>query len=177
VPCGATPPATGTPQTTGPTGGSSIGSNPPPAAPGTPTAQAASLPAPPRLLAPSRPIDVRPPHVTIKVTGPRTRGGPVAVNVSCIDEGCRAVVGATVGVPSARSARTRTYSLTSFAGRIAKGATLRGRLRFTATIRVAIKRASRKGQRASVRLKITVADAAGDRAEAAGQGPALSLTA
>jgi hypothetical protein len=165
APCGPTPPATGPAQTTGPTSGSSIASNqPPPAdaalAPIAPLAPAppATAPPPPRRAR----VDVAPPVVTIRASGSQRLDKALAVTVSCRDEACRAVIGATVRVGKARGARPRTYGLTTVRHSIAKGHAIRARLRFTAPAHAAIRRALRDDQRVIATLKITVSDAAGN---------------
>jgi hypothetical protein len=164
APCGPTPPATGPAQTTGPTSGSSIASNQPPAdaalAPIAPLAPAppTTAPPPPRRAR----VDVAPPVVTIRASGSQRLDKALAVTVSCRDEACRAVIGATVRVGKARGARPRTYGLTTVRHSIAKGHAIRARLRFTALARAAIRRALRDDQRVIATLRITVSDAAGN---------------
>ena len=92
-------------------------------------------------------------------------GSSVRVGVRCTSEACTASARATVRVPATRGHRAKTYTLTAARSvSIAKGATKVLAPKLPALARAAIRRALTAHKRVSVRVTLTVKDAAGNAA-------------
>ncbi len=110
------------------------------------------------------PVDDRtPPAFTLSARGSQKLGRSVYMRVSCPIEACRATARGTVRVPRIGRAPAKRYSLKAATAAIPKGGktTLRPKL-FRAAHR-ASRRALRAGRRVYVKLRVTVADQAGNK--------------
>ena len=137
----------------------------------------APLPSPPLASLPPRPpappvplpasavamIDDTAPAAALSASRSQKVGKTLRVSVSCPNEACRADAGGTVRVPKIGAASARLFKLAKVTTAIAPGerGSLRPRLSYAA--RVAIGRALRRGRRVTASLKITLADAAGNK--------------
>ena len=128
-------------------------------------------PLPPRPPAPPAPlpasavamIDDTAPAAALSASRSQKVGKTLRVSVSCPNEACRADAGGTVRVPKIGAASARLFKLAKVTTAIAPGerGSLRPRLSYAA--RVAIGRALRRGRRVTASLKVTLADAAGNK--------------
>lgn len=127
-----------------------------------------TVPTPP--LPPPPPVRPPPPPATIDTTPPAAKltGGAqklvrsVAVRIACTDEACRATTTGTVRVPKLGRAKAKTYKLKTITTTIAKGTQVTVRLVLPAGARAAIRRALRAGKRIVVKLRVSIADGAGN---------------
>ena len=101
------------------------------------------------------PPDTTAPSLTVARTSAGPRG--IVLAVRC-DEACVARARARVSVPGA----ARVYRVTSAPRAVGAGATARVRLRFRPGLRRALRRARADATRVSARVRLTVADAAGN---------------
>jgi len=108
-------------------------------------------------------IDDTAPAAALSASRSQKVGKTLRVSVSCPNEACRADAGGTVRVPKIGAASARLFKLAKVTTAIAPGerGSLRPRLSYAA--RVAIGRALRRGRRVTASLKITLADAAGNK--------------
>lgn len=84
------------------------------------------------------------------------------MKVSCASEPCIASASGTVKVPKVGGASAKTYKTKKIIKPIAKGATVKIKLGLSRAARRAIKRALRHGKHVTMKLTITVTDAAGN---------------
>jgi hypothetical protein len=136
---------------------------PPPAAP--PPITGSTNPPPPPTSGPTPhappAVDRTPPAA--RLSGARQRlATTIAVGIACPDEACRATATGTVRVPQTRRAKATIYSLRAITTTIAKGRSATARLTLSARVRAAVRRALRRGARIVVKLRVSVADAAGN---------------
>jgi len=87
----------------------------------------------------------------------------VAVGVSCINEACTAMTGASVRVPRVGATKARTYKLDTIRTQIAKGQKATIKLTLPAPAIAATRRALRAGKRVVVTVKLTATDAVGNK--------------
>jgi hypothetical protein len=136
---------------------------PGPAAPATiPAIAPAPTPTPvPFAFTPPAPADVAPPRA--RLTG-RTQklSRTVAVAIRCIDEPCRATSSGTVRVPRIGSTRAKTYRLKAATVAVSTGTATTARLALPARARDAIRRALTRGRQIVARVRVDVADRAGN---------------
>jgi beta-glucanase (GH16 family) len=132
---------------------------PPPAAPV--LATFASSPVGP-LTPPPPPPDTTAPRATLSGSRHQRLAPTVAVVVACPEEACTARTTAVVRVPRIRGARARAYTPTARTASVARDARVAVRLRLSRAIRRAIARALRAHARSVARLRVRVADAAGN---------------
>ncbi len=117
-----------------------------------------SLPGPGGIIPPL--LDREAPHA--KLSGRRSQklGKTVAVSVTCLNEACLAAPNGRVRVPKVRSAKPKMRTLTGASRVVAKGAKVKFKLKLKRATRTAIKRALLRRKRVTVRVQVTVADAA-----------------
>ena len=124
------------------------------------TAAPAATPAP----TPTPPVASDATAPAAKLSGRRTQklAATLIVGVTCLDEACRATSSANVQVPRVGPTRARTYALGKVTTRIAAGATARVELKLSAPARAAIRRGLKARRKVGVKLRVSVADAAGN---------------
>jgi hypothetical protein len=136
---------------------------PGPAAPATiPAVTATPTPTPlPFGFTPPAPADVRPPRA--RLSG-RTQklGRTVAVGIRCIDEPCLTTSSGTVRVPRIGRTQARTYRLKAATAAIPTDTATTARLALPAHARDAIRRALTLGRQIVARIRVEVADRAGN---------------
>jgi len=106
--------------------------------------------------------DTTAPDAEIVGSTARTVGRSLAVTVRCPDEDCRATATATVFVPKLGRAAARTFRPTPSTAAIAKGMTGAFRLKLSRGARAAIARALKARKRVVLKVRIRVADSAGN---------------
>jgi hypothetical protein len=121
---------------------------------------------PPFARTPPAPADVTPPLA--RLTG-RTQklGRTVAIGIRCIDEACVATASGTVRVPGTGRRRARSYQLRAVTAAVATGGPATARLALPASMR----RALTLGREIVVRVRVEVADRAGNTRRLARQIP------
>ncbi|MEA2155453.1 MAG: hypothetical protein QOE11_1593 [Solirubrobacteraceae bacterium] len=130
---------------------------PVPAVSGQPPAAAPRVPAP----SVSPPADTTAP--TARLSGGRQKlGATVAVGITCLDEGCLATTTATIRVPGVGRAPAKTYRLRAHTTAIAAGGRARVRLAVPSRVRAAIRRLPAGGRKIAVKVRVEVADRAGN---------------
>ncbi|MGI8624061.1 MAG: PKD domain-containing protein [Solirubrobacteraceae bacterium] len=134
----------------------------PPAPTPTPAPTAVPPPPPNPTPEPTPVSDITPPGAMLSGSRSQKLGTKVFVDVACLDESCRATSSATVRVPKVRRARAKTYTLKKVGTKIPKGASGRLKLKLTAAARGAIRRALKAHKKIAVKLKVSVADDAGN---------------
>lgn len=135
---------------------------PPAPAPVAETAAAANPSPPPPVRPPARSsADRTPPAATVTVSA-RRFARTIAIGISCTDEPCRATAAGTVRAPRHRSAKARTYTLRATTKTIAEGAPATLHLRLPARTRRAIRRALLAGRSVAVKVRVRLADHAGN---------------
>jgi hypothetical protein len=133
---------------------------PGPTAPAAPAV--AATPTPPLFaFTPPPPADVTPPLA--RLTG-RTQklARTVAIGIRCIDEPCLATASGTVRVPPTSRTREKTHRLKAVTVTIPTGAATTARLALPARTRDAIRRALALGRRIAAKVRVEVADRAGN---------------
>jgi beta-glucanase (GH16 family) len=126
-----------------------------PASTAGPPAPAPPLPAPPA-------ADTTAPSAKLLGGTSQRLRATVPVTISCPDESCLAAAAGTVRVPRVGRARATTYSLRAHATTVVKGTNATVRLKLSAPAQVAIRRALRARRRVVVKLRVRVADGAGN---------------
>jgi hypothetical protein len=144
---------------------------PPPVAPdgdgdGVPDS-ADRCPAEPAATADGCPLTIGPPPPdttapTAQLTAKKTQSlaAPLTARVACPDEACTARATGTARVTRASTARV--YAIRPATRRIARGGTGTLTLRLSTATRRALRRALRRGRRVTLKLRVSVADAAGN---------------
>jgi 2-polyprenyl-6-methoxyphenol hydroxylase-like FAD-dependent oxidoreductase len=98
-------------------------------------------------------------------------GLTVAIGIRCIDEACVATASGTVRVPGTGRRRARSYQLRAVTAAVATGGPATARLALPASMRRAIRRALTLGREIVVRVRVEVADRAGNTRRLARQIP------
>lgn len=134
---------------------------PPPVAP--PPPPVAPPPPPVAPTPPPPPADLAAPSARLSGSTSQKLGQSVFVAVRCSSEACTATGSATVRLPNVGATRAKTYKLATATRSIGPGAQQRLTLRMSAATVRAIRRALSARKRVVVKLRITVADAAGNK--------------
>jgi beta-glucanase (GH16 family) len=121
-----------------------------------PPRRTAAPPAPPRA------VDTAAPSARLLGSASQRVGPSVGVTISCPDESCRATAGGTVRVPQRGGRSATSYAPRAVTTAIAGGARATVRLRLHTRARAAIRRALRAGRRVALRVRVDVADGAGN---------------
>ena len=139
---------------------------PPLVAPPPPPLVASSPPPPPPPVAPTPPpppADVAAPSARLSGSTSQKLGRSVFVVVRCSSEDCTASASATVRVPKIGATKAKTYKLGTAKRSIVQGAQQRLVLRVSTATGRAVRRALKARKSVIVKLRITVADAAGNK--------------
>lgn len=108
------------------------------------------------------PSDVTAPAVALSGSRSQMLGHTVRVGVSCADEALHAQAGGTVLVPRVGTTKAKLYKLEKVTAAVAQGGAAKLGPSLSSAARRAIGGALRRGRRITVRLKVTVADGAGN---------------
>jgi beta-glucanase (GH16 family) len=135
---------------------------PPPPPPPPPTALLLAPPPPPPRLTATEAPDRTPPDARLSGRTSQKLGASVRVAIACRDEPCSATTTGTVRVARLGRTRATTYRLAATTRAIVRGATVAVRPRLPRGARAAIARAQRAGRRVVVKLRVDVADDAGN---------------